>query len=48
MDGILQGLNQEQAQAASATEGYVRVFAGPGTGKTATLARRYAYIAKAI
>ena len=48
MDGILQGLNQEQAQAAAATEGYVRVFAGPGTGKTATLARRYAYIAKAI
>jgi DNA helicase-2/ATP-dependent DNA helicase PcrA len=48
MDGILDGLNSEQRQAATATEGYVRVFAGPGTGKTATLARRYAFIIKAI
>ncbi len=47
-DRILQGLNQEQRQAAMATEGYVRVFAGPGTGKTATLARRYAFITRAI
>ncbi|MGN0908728.1 MAG: UvrD-helicase domain-containing protein, partial [Succinivibrio sp.] len=48
MDRILDGLNTEQRQAATATEGYVRVFAGPGTGKTATLARRYAYITAAV
>lgn len=48
MKEILEGLNPQQREAVMATEGYVRVFAGPGTGKTATLARRYAYIVSAL
>lgn len=30
------------------TEGYVRVIAGPGSGKTKTLTARYAYIVKGL
>jgi len=37
---ILSGLNQEQQEAATATEGYVRVIAGAGSGKTRALTRR--------
>lgn len=41
---VLKGLNREQAEAAMATEGYIRVIAGAGTGKTRTLTCRYAYL----
>lgn len=48
MHRLLTGLNLEQSQAASLTEGYVRVLAGAGTGKTKTLTVRYAYIIGAL
>ncbi len=48
MHRILSNLNEEQAQAAAATEGYIRVSAGAGTGKTSALTSRYAYIISAL
>lgn len=41
-------LNEEQYQAVCSTEGYLRVLAGAGTGKTKTLAYRYAYLLTAL
>ena len=40
----LQQLNPEQREAATTTEGYIRVVAGAGSGKTKTLAARYLYL----
>ncbi|MDR2444070.1 MAG: UvrD-helicase domain-containing protein [Deltaproteobacteria bacterium] len=40
----LDNLNSEQLRAVKHTEGYVRVTAGPGTGKTRTLTARYCYL----
>jgi DNA helicase-2/ATP-dependent DNA helicase PcrA len=40
----LSNLNKEQIEAVTATEGAIRVTAGPGTGKTRTLTRRYCYL----
>ncbi|MBQ7720465.1 MAG: UvrD-helicase domain-containing protein, partial [Clostridia bacterium] len=47
MTDIFQGLNEDQISAVTMTEGFVRVVAGAGSGKTNTLAHRYAYLVKA-
>lgn len=44
----LQELNQEQLIAATTTEGYIRVVAGAGSGKTKTLTARYMYLVEAV
>jgi DNA helicase-2/ATP-dependent DNA helicase PcrA len=41
---ILKGLNEEQLEAVTQTEGYIRVIAGAGSGKTKALTNRYAYL----
>ncbi|MGN1347136.1 MAG: UvrD-helicase domain-containing protein [Eubacteriales bacterium] len=47
MMDLFDQLNEQQIEAVAATEGYVRIIAGAGSGKTKTLTHRYAYLVKA-
>ncbi|MED9969638.1 MAG: 3'-5' exonuclease [Ruminococcus sp.] len=42
--GLIDELNEKQREAVIETEGYVRVIAGAGSGKTKLLVNRYAYL----
>jgi len=46
MDNILNTLNKRQYEAVATTEGFLRIVAGAGSGKTKALTHRYAYLVK--
>lgn len=48
MNMITSNLNDEQLKAVKTTEGYVRIIAGAGSGKTKTLSHRFAYLVNEI
>jgi DNA helicase-2/ATP-dependent DNA helicase PcrA len=48
MTDIFKDLNANQLEAVTATEGRIRLVAGAGSGKTRTLAHRFAYLANEL
>ena len=44
MEELLKNLNQAQKEAVTSTEGFIRVIAGAGSGKTRALASRFAFL----
>jgi len=48
MSHVLQGLSDTQREAVVATEGYIRVIAGAGSGKTHALSHRFAYLVEEV
>lgn len=47
-DRFLRGLDSDQHEAVTTTEGYVRVVASAGSGKTRALTYRFAYLVKCL
>ena len=48
VEKLKENLNEQQLEAVTETEGFVRVIAGAGSGKTKALTQRYAYIVEAL
>ena len=48
IEKLLDGLNEAQREAVQSTEGYIRVIAGAGSGKTRALTRRFAYLVEGL
>ena len=44
----LKGLSQSQREAVTSTEGFIRVIAGAGSGKTRALSHRFAFLVNEI
>jgi DNA helicase-2/ATP-dependent DNA helicase PcrA len=45
---LLEQLNHAQKEAVISTEGYIRVIAGAGSGKTRALSTRFAYLVNGL
>ena len=48
IEKLKENLNEKQLEAVTETEGFVRVIAGAGSGKTKALTSRYTYIVEAL
>ena len=48
MNDLFGNLNQTQTEAVSATEGFIRVIAGAGSGKTRALTHRFAFLVNEV